>query len=115
MVEMEHRRKSGRGVSEWMFLPAPAAASAKKETKIMLLDDHPLYARGREGVAAAGGGEAGAGSTFDLGLTEKQRRDREGVVLPYFDAQMGEGPGEGGRILYDMGVEDDFDEEEDEI
>jgi elongator complex protein 5 len=37
------------------------------------------------------------------------------VVLPYFDAQQGNGPGEGGRILYDMGEEDDFDEEEDEI
>ena len=38
------------------------------------------------------------------------------MVLPYFDAQKGgDGPGEGGRILYDMGSEDDFDEEEDEI
>ena len=46
-------------------------------------------------------------------------------MLPYFDAQKlgsgigaggdGEGVGEGGRILYDMGSEDDFDEEEDEI
>jgi len=37
--------------------------------------------------------------------------------LPYFDAQNGAGPGEGGRILYEMGEEDfdDFDEEEDEI
>ena len=35
-------------------------------------------------------------------------------MLPYLDAQKGEG-GEGGRILYDMGAEDDFDEEEDEI
>ena len=52
-------------------------------------------------------------TTFELGLTEKQRRDREGVVLPYYDAQ--KGGGEGGRILYDMGEEDDFDEEEDEI
>jgi elongator complex protein 5 len=52
-----------------------------------------------------------------LGLTEKQRRDREGVVLPYFDAQNESGVGEGGRILYEMGVEDreDFDDEEDEI
>ena len=53
-------------------------------------------------------------STFSLGLTDKQKAAREGVVLPYFDAQKGEG-GEGGRILYDMGSEDDFDEEEDEI
>ena len=61
-----------------------------------------------------------AGMTFELGLTERQRQEREGVVLPYYDAQKAaeqgiDGPGEGGRILYDMGVEDDFDEEEDEI
>lgn len=54
-------------------------------------------------------------TTFNLGLTDKQRSDREGVVLPYFDAQREEGMGEGGRILYDMGEEDDFDEEEDEV
>ncbi|KKY23799.1 putative killer toxin sensitivity protein [Diplodia seriata] len=71
-------------------------------------------------VAAPRFGQAEEGdemdTTFNLGLTERQRRDREGVVLPYFDAQRDDGgPGEGGRILYDMGVEDDFDEEEDEI
>ena len=58
------------------------------------------------------------GATFELGLSAKQRRDREGVVLPYYDAQQREGGaagGEGGRILYEMGVEDDFDEEEDEV
>lgn len=61
--------------------------------------------------------DAGPDVSFSLGLTEKQRRDRAGVVLPYFDAQReeGTGAGEGGRILYDMGWEDDFDEEEDEI
>jgi elongator complex protein 5 len=62
-----------------------------------------------------GDGGADVESTFNLGLTEKQKAAREGVVLPYFDAQKGEGAGEGGRILYDMGEEDDFDEEEDEI
>lgn len=120
VLEMEYRRKSGRGVREVFFLPAPSAQSTpagpvkgrQKET-IMLLEDHPLYRT----VPAAGGAPEGAAeemeSTFNLGLTEKQRRDREGVVLPYFDAQMG--GGEGGRILYDMGEEDDFDEEEDEI
>lgn len=61
-----------------------------------------------------------AETTFSLGLTEKQKRDRDGVVLPYFDAQKeggAAGPGEGGRILYEMGAEDreDFDDEEDEI
>jgi elongator complex protein 5 len=126
VVEMEYRRKSGRGVGEWFFLPSPTPSSMKsavslKERRtatlpgkdasgIILLEDHALYARPVEEVTPEG-----VESTFSLGLTEKQRKDREGVVLPYFDAQSGEGSGEGGRILYDMGVEDDFDEEEDEI
>ncbi|KAG5297053.1 killer toxin sensitivity protein (Iki1) [Histoplasma ohiense] len=115
VIEMEHRRKSGRGVVEWYFLP-PAVRIHRQQVKelVMLLDDHPLYHRGEEhGRAEKGAWEPE--STFELGLTERQRLEREGVVLPYFDAQRGEGPGEGGRILYDMGEEDDFDEEEDEI
>ena len=110
VVEMEHRRKSGRGVEETFFVPAVGA-----KEKVVLLDDHPAFRREdvRDGKVEAERGEEGL-STFDLGITERQRRDREGVVLPYFDAQSGEG-GVGGRILYDMGAEDDFDDEEDEI
>ena len=121
VLAMEHRRKSGRGVREWYYLPSPmrdhpatstggglGAKTAKAE--VMLLDEHPQY-RTAEGEASIP--EAEAAATFELGLSEKQRMDREGVVLPYFDAQ--KGGGEGGRILYDMGSEDDFDEEEDEI
>ena len=42
------------------------------------------------------------------------------MILPYFDAQKDgglNGVGEGGRILYEMGVEDreDFDDEEDQV
>lgn len=126
VVEMEYRRKSGRGVEGWFFLPGlsfssfssssfSSSSSSLKDDGIVLLDDHELFRRQvvHEGGAEVGGGGVEA-ATFDLGLTAKQRRDREGVVLPYFDAQKGEGGG-GGRILYDMGVEDDFDEEEDEI
>lgn len=118
VLEVEHRRKSGRGVNEWYFLPTgrskPLKASspaAFKET-VILLDDHPMY---RKPSNDQPGDDELAGLTFELGLTERQREDREGVVLPYFDAQKAGGGGEGGRILYDMGVEDDFDEEEDEI
>ncbi|KAK4550520.1 hypothetical protein LTR36_000099 [Oleoguttula mirabilis] len=117
VLEMEHRRKSGRGVREWYFLPSsnPSATTSIPSTRnretVILLEDHPQY-RSPEQDAAAGA-EGGSEGTFELGLTEKQRRDREGVVLPYFDAQ--KGGGEGGRILYDMGSEDDFDEDEDEI
>lgn len=114
VIEMEHRRKSGRGVLEWYYLPA-AGRYLSQEVKevVTLLEDHPLYRRPEDDIDFAEQTEPG--STFELKLTERQRRDREGVVLPYFDAQNGEGPGEGGRILYDMGEEDDFDEEEDEI
>lgn len=119
VVEMEFRRRSGRGVGEVFFLPSLSSGAAAKKMgeKVMLLDDHPLY-RGSDDVGSmcSAADEVGEElSTFDLGITAKQRRDREGVVLPYFDAQEGGGGGEGGRILYDLGVEDDFDEEEDEI
>lgn len=118
VLEMEHRRRSGRGVKEWYYLPIrPAGDAAATRTSgnlngtVMLLEDHPLYRPPKALTTAEAAGEAQ--STFELGLTDKQRQDREGVVLPYFDAQTG--GGDGGRILYDMGSEDDFDEEEDEI
>lgn len=125
VLELEHRRKSGRGVREWFYMPIKTAAhptygtslptaQATKQLKseVQLLEDHPQY-RTPEQVADEKEESSGAAATFELELTEKQRRDREGVVLPYFDAQ--KGGGEGGRILYDMGSEDDFDEDEDEI
>ncbi len=121
VIRMDYRRKSGRGVKESFVLsltadsgPESGENTTYSDEKIVLLEDHPLY-HPRELFAAEGEAPVpGEDSTFELGLTAKQRLDREGVVLPYFDAQKGEG-GEGGRILYDMGVEDDFDEEEDEI
>ncbi|EME47182.1 hypothetical protein DOTSEDRAFT_166018 [Dothistroma septosporum NZE10] len=117
VLEMEHRRKSGRGVREWYFMPrhllatAPVSQAGRLKETVTLLEDHPQYRTPEESAVAES--EAEADTTFELGLTEKQRMDREGVVLPYFDAQ--KGGGNGGRILYDMGSEDDFDEEEDEI
>ncbi|OKP13443.1 Elongator complex protein 5 [Penicillium subrubescens] len=114
VLELEHRRKSGRGVLEWYLLP-PASQYSPQHVKevVTLLDDNVLYNPPMEPDTNPDDDEPK--STFELGLTDRQRRDREGVVLPYFDAQHGDGPGEGGRILYDMGEEDDFDEEEDEI
>ncbi|OAL20769.1 hypothetical protein AYO22_08778 [Fonsecaea multimorphosa] len=117
VLELEHRRRSGRGVREWFFLPTSGGTMKKSDGQpfreiVTLLDDHPLFRKSDEGESV----EELSGMTFELGLTERQRLEREGVVLPYFDAQKaGGGAGEGGRILYDMGVEDDFDEEEDEI
>ena len=123
VVEMEYRRKSGTGVSQWFFVPSRSAAlsapGARTREQIILLEDHPLYGASERVKGHAKGIDVppeSPASTFELGLTDKQRRDRDGVVLPYFDAQKAEGgPGDGGRILYEMGFEDDFDEEEDEI
>ncbi|PMD43168.1 hypothetical protein L207DRAFT_631313 [Hyaloscypha variabilis F] len=127
VVNMEIRRRSGRGVVENFVMNSPSASASTTKglalSEIILLDDHPLYSSTPSGLDAAvesGQGEEEVETTFNLGLTEKQKRDREGVVLPYFDAQRdggAAGPGEGGRILYDMGAEDreDFDDEEDEI
>lgn len=116
VIELEHRRKSGRGVVESFFLPAKlprqSTASEKYREHVTLLDDHPLF---RKQIDMPKGSEEELSKlTFDLNLTERQKQERQGVVLPYFDAQKAGGAGEGGRILYDMGAEDDFDDEEDE-
>jgi elongator complex protein 5 len=132
VIEAEFRRKSGRTESETYFLrpsthtdynaPLPGLhiGTLKKEF-VILIDQHRAYANKELiGLVNAAGDQNGTAdeiqASFKLALTEKQRQAREAVVLPYFDAQknMGEA-GEGGRILYDMGSEDDFDEEEDEI
>jgi elongator complex protein 5 len=124
VLEAEFRRKSGRPESEVYFLrsartsdynaPMPGMLyGTLKQEFVTLLDQVPAYGS-QEVLGMINAGADEMESTFSLGLTDKQKQAREGVVLPYFDAQKGEG-GEGGRILYDMGVEDDFDEEEDEI
>lgn len=131
IISMDHRRKSGRSVTETFFLPSPSpsiptspssspTSTAELIKKIILLDTHPLFAASAPTTTGKDLGleEGDMGATFELGLSAKQRRDREGVVLPYYDAQQREGGGaggEGGRILYEMGAEDDFDEEEDEV
>ncbi|KAJ5092394.1 Histone acetylation protein 2 [Penicillium alfredii] len=90
VLELEHRRKSGRGVLEWYLLPPESRYSPQQVKEVVtLLDDNPLYNPPTEPDRDAG--------------------DEEPAI------DQGDGPGEGGRILYDMGEEDDFDEEEDEI
>jgi elongator complex protein 5 len=120
VVEMELRRRSGRSVTESFVVMFPDNRDGQsRRANACLLDTHPAFAS--PGLAGTGGGadveDEQPESTFNLGLTEKQRKDREGIVLPYFDAQTDIGGGEGGRILYDMGREDmdDFDDEEDEV
>jgi elongator complex protein 5 len=124
VLEAEFRRKSGRPESETYFL-RPSRDSdynrpiqqqvygTLKQEFVTLLDQHPAYAN-KDVVGNVAAADEEMETSFNLSLTDKQKAAREGVVLPYFDAQKQEG-GEGGRILYDMGEEDDFDEEEDEI
>ncbi|KAK6507015.1 hypothetical protein TWF481_005469 [Arthrobotrys musiformis] len=116
IYELEHRRMSGRAMSEWFFLLCHAPSKKSKE-RLILLEDHPAYNPTIVEVPSANGGGGSVEDndlTFSLGLTAKQKSDRDGVVLPYFDAQSEEG-GTGGRILYVPGREDDWDDEEDEI
>ncbi len=117
VLEMELRRRSGRAETNKFVLWHRKQDEFTSE--VTLLSEHPLFAAPADpGQTAADGGDDAEDSmetTFKLGLTDKQRKDREEVVPPYFDAQTDIGAGEGGRILYDMGREDDFDEEEDEI
>ena len=125
MLEAEFRRQSGREESAIYFLRAAnisdyqkpasgASVGVLKQEFVTLLDLIPAYSNQDTTTNVQNSDEME--STFNLGLTDKQKIARDGVVLPYFDAQktMGDA-GEGGRILYDMGAEDDFDEEEDEI
>jgi elongator complex protein 5 len=120
VVEMELRKRSGRAITEKFVLLASKSQGKENSslTKVSLLSDHPLFAA-RDSDASREGrydeDSLGPETTFNLGLTDKQRKDREGIVLPYFDAQTDIGSGDGGRILYEMGREDDFDDEEDEI
>lgn len=114
LVEMEHRRKSGRAVGLSFVLRSKASGlpgDRSAEARLILREEHSGFRVQHEPVVTDG--PDFAQGTFSLELTEKQRQAREGVVLPYFDAQTG--GGQGGRILYDMDREDDFDEEEDEI
>lgn len=124
VLEAEFRRQSGRSEHETFFLRTARPSDFNyptnglpigiiKQDFVTLLDLVPSY-NSQEVLGKVKAAADEIESTFNLALTDKQKQAREGVVLPYFDAQKGEG-GEGGRILYDMGEEDDFDEEEDEI
>ena len=123
VIEMEHRRRSGRSVREWFFLttrPRDMMGNSWSESQgnhgqVSLLIAHPLMRPDNDHEERNSNGMETMDTTFNLQLTDRQRSDRDEVNLPYFDAQRKEGIGEGGRILYEMGVEDDFDDEEDEI
>lgn len=103
IVYLEYRRKSGRTISEKCILNL---LSSRVE---------PLV-KDSAGKSPAGIG-LDFGTTFNLGLTQRQKKSKEDVVLPHFSAQ-GLPPtenarGNTGEIEYTLDAEDDFDDEED--
>lgn len=126
VLEMEYRRKSGRGIRELYFLPISSGdrvgggGTVLEKERAILLEDHPLW-RLSEVVKQQESQlekkeDAMPQSTFELSITERQKKVRDEVVLPYFDAQQEGSIGRGGAILFipDKNI-DDFDDEEDEI
>ncbi|KAJ2038136.1 Elongator complex protein [Coemansia sp. S2] len=51
-----------------------------------------------------------ANLSFNLNLTDKQRRDKAGVALPYLEARVADVSG--GEIIYQLDDEDDWDEDD---
>ncbi|KAF2471184.1 uncharacterized protein BDR25DRAFT_223108 [Lindgomyces ingoldianus] len=124
VIDAEFRRVSGRPEFETFWLRRTFTSDFEpplaglpfgplKQEFVMCLEQLPLYCSD-ETMANVNAKADEIDVPFKLELTLRQKKVRDGVLLPHFDAQGGEG-GEGGRILYEMGEEDDFDEEEDEI
>jgi elongator complex protein 5 len=103
IVALEYRKKSGRTVHERNTLNL---TSGKVE---------PLNRKPEEDSRDNSGLDFG--TTFNLGITQRQKESKEDVVLPYFSAQGifsgGAVSERSGDIEYTLEAEDDFDDEED--
>jgi elongator complex protein 5 len=102
VISVEYRKKSGRTISEGFTLDIPS-------NKIDIL--HAPVEKGRQD-----GINLDFGTTFNLGMTQRQKKTREDVVLPHFSAQglpVDESREGVGDIEYTLDAEDDFDDEED--
>lgn len=52
-------------------------------------------------------------TTFNLGMTEKQKMAKASTELPFYQAQeFGDGGARGGAIVYEFEKDDDYDEED---
>ena len=102
VISVEFRKKSGRAISESFTLDIPS-------NKIDIL--HAPVEKGRQD-----GISLDFGTTFNLGMTQRQKKTKEDVVLPHFSAQglpVDESREGVGDIEYTLDAEDDFDDEED--
>jgi elongator complex protein 5 len=103
IVELENRRKSGRSTLEKCTLDL---------TQGIIEPFHPVPSENKQDVEALD-----FGATFNLGISDRQRESKDGVVLPHFNAQeihLSERCGNDDEIEYTLDVVDDFDDEEDE-
>ena len=103
VVALEYRKKSGRTIHERCTLNLTSG-------KVEPLDRKPKeVSRDTSGLDF--------GTTFNLGVTQRQKENKEDVVLPHFSAQGiysgGAVSERGGDIEYTLEAEDDFDDEED--
>lgn len=103
VAELEHRRKSGRAMKASYKIDANEHTieyfvEKDAETQDASVDDPSAL----QGLA-----------TFNLGMTEEQKRAKEEVPLPFLQAQeVGNGGGSGGAIIYQFEKDDDYDEED---
>jgi elongator complex protein 5 len=103
IISVEYRKKSGRTILENFTLDINTG-------KIDTLNV-PVEKSSQEGMSLD------FGTTFNLGMTQRQKETKEEIVLPHFSAQAlsGDDNREGGvgHIEYTLDAEDDFDDEED--
>jgi elongator complex protein 5 len=103
VVALEYRKKSGRTIRERYTLNL---TSGKVEPLDRKLAENSRDTSGLD-----------FGTTFNLGITQRQKESKEDVVLPHFSAQGTYSGGDvserSGDIEYTLETEDDFDDEED--
>ncbi|CAI8500656.1 unnamed protein product [Hanseniaspora opuntiae] len=98
-VDFTNKRKSGR-ISTFKFIINSADHEYIDDTK-MLTVDNPF---GNNDIS-----EFEGMTTFNLQMTDKQRKAKESVELPFMEAQQFSS---GGAIVYEFEKDDDYDEED---
>ncbi|KAK9468769.1 Elongator complex protein 5 [Lipomyces arxii] len=97
LLEFTHRRKSGRAVEgRFDFDFNKHTVTLKPTVADKTAPDQDELVKGL--------------TTFNIGLTDKQKIARDNVELPYLKAQQDETGG--GAIVYEFEKEDDYDEED---
>ncbi|KAJ2631688.1 Elongator complex protein [Coemansia sp. RSA 1694] len=138
VLRMEHKRQSGKVCFEVaafeigdQLLPEFSPVNANANSSIVAASASGHLALDGTPEARAGGGAAepvpaarplqqppsqapdpAANLSFNLNLTDKQRRDKAEVALPYLEARVADAASGGGEIIYQLDEEDDWDEDD---